>query len=174
MKINCDKLTWWIAVSVAVLVMAALTIIIGCEIQTFRATIPTSNNEQLENGDAKTGAEPGSPPTSAAAPIKLAWYDAEWGTVLNYFHFRESRNGSDPKCREVGPRGEEGEYQITPIFIADVFRICGYRINPHDNESCREGIAIWLDYYTPLVAAGTINDLHELYRHGAKGYREWR
>lgn len=102
-----------------------------------------------------------------AAPILYA-------VVLDEIHWRESRRGADPKCRQIGLAGEVGEFQIRPIFIADVERIAGYRIDPADFWSCRKGITIWLSYYAPRVGAETVDEMYELYRCGPSGFRRQR
>lgn len=98
------------------------------------------------------------------------------GSILDYVHYRESRCGKDPKCRRgiIGPAGEEGEYQITPIFVKDVKRISGLTIDPYCNDSCRGGITVWLSHYAPVVGAVSIEERYELYRRGPGGYRRWK
>lgn len=99
-----------------------------------------------------------------------------FGTAMFYFRWRESRCGRDQRWRITGKAGEQGEYRITPIFVAEVKRICGYEIDVFDNESCRQGITAWLTYWCPRVFKGqaTVADVYELYRRGPKGYRKWR
>lgn len=101
-----------------------------------------------------------SPPATRPAP-----------SVLDVIHQRESSDGQDERCWEVGPNSEYGEYQITDIFVADVKRISGYQIDRADNVSCRRGITIWLNYYAPRVGAETVAELYDLYRYGPSGYR---
>ena len=107
-----------------------------------------------------------------------AWRTTEevFGQCLDYIWWRESRYGTDPKCKVIGKCGERGEYQIRPIFIADVKRISGYEINPYDNQSCRRGIAIWIDYYTRLagIDCHDYKEVYELYRRGYVGYTKWK
>lgn len=111
------------------------------------------------------------PPRLAARQRALAFRLA-----IEEIHYRESRRGADPRSGpgHIGPAGEQGEFQMTPIFIADVRHICGLRIDPHDNASCRAGIARWLAHYAPRVDARTTDELSELYRRGPSGYRRWR
>ncbi len=93
--------------------------------------------------------------------IDLAWW-------------RESRNGTDPNWRGVGSAGERGEYQLTPIFIADVERICGFVVDPLNNDQCRYGIFAWLTHYAPIVGAETVEELYQLVHLGPDGFREWK
>ena len=113
---------------------------------------------------------------SHATGAKSSCKPDDYMGTLDYFWSRESSKGTDPRCRVTGPAGEEGEYQITPIFAAEVERISGYVIDVFDNESCRYGIRIWLKYWAPRVFKGkpTIGELYGMYRLGPKGYREWR
>lgn len=97
-------------------------------------------------------------------------------SVLDYFWQRESSCGRNPRAGRgyIGNAGEEGEYQVTPIFVRDVQRISGHRIDPYDNDSCRKGIVSWLNHYAPIVNANTTNELYNLYRRGPTGYRRWK
>jgi len=96
--------------------------------------------------------------------------------AIAILHFRESRQGSDPRCRRghVGPAGEQGEFQVTPIWCEDVRAISGQIVDPFDRNSCRRAIRTWLEYYGPRVGAVTPDDLAELYRRGPGGYRGWK
>jgi len=101
-----------------------------------------------------------------------------WSAALNYAHMRESRCGRDPRCLpgRVGPAGERGAYQVTPPFVAEVRRISGFTIDPHDDASCRRGAGIWLDYWGPrvgLTPSSPAEQVYELYRRGPSGYRRW-
>ncbi len=100
-------------------------------------------------------------PSLILSAIDLAW-------------FRESDFGQDPNCYMIGPANEQGQYRIRPIFIEEVKRISGFVIDPHDNDSCRYGIYVYLSYWGPRVGAQTVDDLYELYRRGPTGYREWK
>jgi len=97
--------------------------------------------------------------------------------ALDEIHRRESSCGQDPKARPgvVGPAGEEGEYQITPIFRADVKRLFGVDIDPHDRTGeLRYWIWEWLRYYAPRVGASTVEELYQLYHLGPTGFRDWK
>lgn len=96
----------------------------------------------------------------------LATLDEAW--------LRESSCGTDPAWRITGPAGEEGEYQIRPIFKKDVKRLSGYEIDVYDNDSCRYGIFIYLEEYAPRVGAVTVEDMYQLFRRGPSGYRTWK
>lgn len=124
------------------------------------------------------------PDSAAAVPedIVSIGHDSDAAALLLYvealdeIHWRESRRGADPRSRPgiVGPAGERGEFQVTPIFIADVERIAEFRIDPDDMASCRKGITIWLSHYSPRVGAVTTEELYQLYRRGPTGYRKWK
>lgn len=132
------------------------------------------------------GSRQGGPSDRADAliPSEVECPDPElrFADAVDWFWWRESRCGKDPRWKIWGKAGEEGQYRITPIFIIDVKRICGYEIDVFDNESCRQGITAWLTYWYPRVfrqyieSAGppTVADVYELYRRGPKGYRKWR
>ncbi len=90
--------------------------------------------------------------------------------AVQVIHHRESRSGADPRCRQTGPCGEIGEYQMTPIWLADCARL-GIDVDPLDNESCRRAIRAWLAYYAPRLGAETPEHMAELYRRGPSGYR---
>jgi len=96
--------------------------------------------------------------------------------IADYTHLRESTRGTDPNYDPAvpGPAGELGEYQITPIFTDEVFRLCGFRPDPHNNDQCVYGLYVWLGYHAPRVGAEGRDQLYELYRRGPSGYREWR
>lgn len=101
--------------------------------------------------------------------------------ILDEIHWRESRRGADPRAQRgvVGPAGEEGPYQFTPICIDDVERITAltgeaWRPNPYNLHDCRRAATIWLEYYCPRVGAVKLEDQYQLYRRGSKGYREWK
>ena len=100
--------------------------------------------------------------------------EGDYTDTLDYIWQRESSRGTDPLCRVTGPAGEQEEYQITPIFSAEVYRISGYRIDVFCNKSCRYGISLWLDYWIPRVFTGqpTVEQVYEMYRRGPKGYRK--
>ena len=118
----------------------------------------------------ETRGAPVSPMPAPALPVE------RHGEALDYFWLRESTCGKDPRAARgiIGPAGERGQYQICPIFVADVYRIAGNRIDVYDNASCRKGIAIWLSHYAPRVGAESIEELYELYRRGPTGYGQWK
>ena len=101
---------------------------------------------------------------------------SEQDELLDYIWFRESSRGQNPKCRKgiVGPAGERGQYQITPIFKEDVERIGNFIIDEYNPSSCRDGIIIWMNYYAPRVGAKTVAEKYELYRRGPSGYKKWK
>ena len=119
------------------------------------------------------------PPRPVQLPISnfqfpIEQTDAVTGEDMDYFWFRESRCGKDLRWKIRGAAGEEGEYRITPPFVAEVERISGYKIDVFDNASCRAGIVIWMNYWAPRVRAKTRDELYNLYRRGAAGYRQWK
>lgn len=121
------------------------------------------------SGANVTGGEVGFAPhpvASLAPALLLAAIDECW--------WRESRNGTDPNWRGVGSAGERGEYQLTPVFIADVERISGFVVDPLNNDQCRFGIFAWLTHYAPLVGAESVEELYQLVHLGPTGFREWK
>jgi len=95
---------------------------------------------------------------------------------LDLIHLRESSRGTDPRCFRgvVGPAGERGEYQITPIFEAEVKRLGGGSVDVYDTNDCRRAIILWMGYWAPQVDAESVTDRYELYRRGPTGFRRWR
>lgn len=112
--------------------------------------------------------------TSEMRTVFTAAPDAVSDDDMDYFWWRESQQGKDPRWKIRGAAGEEGQYRITPIFVAEVERISGYHIDVSNNASCRVGIVIWTNYWAPRVEAETRDELYELYRRGADGYRQWK
>jgi len=98
-----------------------------------------------------------------------------WDRAVKLIHWRESRYGQDPRCRRgvVGPAGERGEFQVTPIWAEDVMRLTGETVDPYDVAQCRRLVRAWLEYYAPRVGASTPEQMAELYRRGPAGYRRW-
>ncbi len=96
-------------------------------------------------------------------------------TVLDYIWEKESRKGLDPKCFPgvIGPHGEQGSWQTTPIYRADIERLWK-AIGPYNDAECRYAAYVYLKHYAPRVGATTHYELHQLYRRGAKGYRKWK
>ena len=88
-------------------------------------------------------------------------------------HMQESECGRNAACWQRGPCGELGEYQITPIFRTDIFRLTGTWINVLDNAECVWAIDFWLRHYGPLVGADTVEKLCKLYKYGPTGYRKY-
>ena len=97
-----------------------------------------------------------------------------WADALDYIHWRESRQGQALNGKVVGPCGEMGEYQQTPIFRADIERLTGRTYDPRRPRSARWAARVWLMHYAPL--AGLTPDdgeeLAKLYRYGYAGYME--
>jgi len=119
------------------------------------------------------------PPKGFNPPVpkkKQMMGDVDFGHLLYIIWDKESNCGMselyDPDT--VGPAGERGEYQITPIFIREVERLCGRTIDPMNNASCRAGIYVWMEYWAKRVGAKTEEEMYELYRYGPTGYRERR
>ena len=114
-----------------------------------------------------------SQPATAPAPQPVKAEIEYWMEALDYAWLRETRCGRDP-FPAVGEFGEEGEYQIRPIFIEDVERLYGYTIDPHNNASCRWGVYLWWKYYAPRVGVGYRQklELYRLYNLGPTGYME--
>ena len=126
---------------------------------------------------AKQDLNPEVPATAIPAVEEQKWWPVLHPTresVIDYIWQRESRRGEDKRCWEIGPDGEYGEFQITPIFVRDVRRISGYEIIRSDYSSCVHGINIWLDYWLPRVGAVDLISQYELYNRGPTGYRKWR
>jgi len=111
---------------------------------------------------------PESPPASAPGDLITQ--------ALDYIVLMESRNGQDPGCwpGRIGPSGERGPWQVTPIFIADIERLCGVELDPYDYWQCWDCVEMWLRHYAPRAGCQTIDDIHELYRRGPTGYRDWK
>ena len=99
-----------------------------------------------------------------------------YAKAVQLIHWRESRNGRDPRCKRgmVGAAGEQGEYQITPIWVADIHRLFSIRIDPFDTAGCRMAINRWLRYWEPKTNARSVGDMAELYRRGPTGFRRWK
>ena len=130
-------------------------------------------HDNCETGAATT--QPVTMPATAPAAKPAKTELDYWLEALDYVWLRETRCGQDP-FPAVGPLGEEGEYQIRPIFIEDVERFYGYTIDPHNNASCRWGVYLWFKHYAPRVGIGYRQkfELYRLYNMGATGYREWK
>jgi len=98
---------------------------------------------------------------------------------MMYILWRESKCGGDPDSAPgwIGPAGERGPWQITPIFEADCKRLFGceqvFGPMPHvdDLVGWTPFVREWLTYYG--ADCKTIYDLRELYRRGPQGFREW-
>ena len=142
---------------------------------------PVSPGRAEPQAAARGVAVPLPPPTVAPAPAaivtnrpnmeRIAGISGILPELMDYIWLRESNYGLDPNCWKIGPAGEYGEFQIIPIFVADVERISGFTIDRSDNDSCRAGIEMWLNHYAPRVGAVTTDELYELYRRGPAGYR---
>jgi len=136
-----------------------------------------------EDPPAKSHGSAGPPPAvdrvgeSAAAieaAVALAWE-------------RESSNGADRRSwpihlgGRVGPAGERGAYQLTPVFVADVRRISrsaggpARTVDPYDDAACRWAIRVYLSHYAPRPAtrAETAEELYQLFHLGPGAYRRW-
>ena len=97
-------------------------------------------------------------------------YDA----ICDYIRERESAGATVEQIMNPGPRGELGPWQVTPIWIADIERLFGEKVDPFDAERTRRHVRLWLKYYAPRAGAETKEDMHELYRMGLTGYRRWK
>ncbi len=95
---------------------------------------------------------------------------------LDYILWSESRNGTDPRCRPgfVGPAGERGAWQITPIYIRDIRRLFSVDLDPYDFDGCRYYAGRWLEHYMAHTTVETTHEAHQLYRRGLTGYQEWK
>jgi len=95
---------------------------------------------------------------------------------LDYILWQESRNGMDPNCAKgiIGPAGERGPWQITPIWVEDCERLFGVTVDPYDYKQCRSHVQLWLEHYVPLAGCETHYEVHQLYRRGLNGYRRWK
>ena len=91
-------------------------------------------------------------------------------------YLRESKCGTDPKARRgvIGLKGEQGDFQVTPIWCEDIKRLFGEEVHPYNNVKLWGQIIRWLEYYGPRVGAVTVDDLAEMYRRGPSGFREWK
>lgn len=138
-----------------------------------------------DSGSAARGIILRSPPASVPAPATSANHQdistrlevptlATIKSAIAYFWWRESRCGQDPNSKPgmVGPAGEQGEYQLTPIFIQDVWNRWQYPVNPLDNRSCIIAITLWLSHYGRLADVKTPDEYYKLYNLGYKGYME--
>lgn len=121
----------------------------------------------LSHRDLRDGDPPKPRPTSTSLSGGV------YAEALSLIHWRESRCGEDPACRPgiVGPAGEQGEYQVTPIWCADVERLTGQTVDPYNTDRLRPQIRAWLAYYGPRVGARSPDQLAALYRYGPGGYR---
>lgn len=104
--------------------------------------------------------------------VRLAFYLE----ATDYVWWRESRCGmaANYHPHEIGPNGEEGEYQVRPIFRRDCKHLFGEDVDPYHTDKVRYLVFCWLSYYSPQVGANTIDETYELYRRGPTGYREWK
>ena len=95
---------------------------------------------------------------------------------LDYIVQAESRGGADPKCfrGEVGPAGERGAWQVTPIYVADIKRLYSVDLDPYDFDGCRYYAGKWLEHYMTHTTVTTAYEAHQLYRRGLVGYRKWK
>lgn len=136
-------------------------------------------------GDGGQSSDPSKSSDPRSEMPVVALYDRydRLDATIRYIRGQESTDSLDPLCRVMGPDGEQGNYGIREIFVADVIRISSYVIDPWDDASCEKGIRIWFDYWAPKVCPqnlehpgrpGSIRDLYELYRRGPMGYRRWR
>ena len=92
--------------------------------------------------------------------------------ALEIILFEESRGGVTRG--EVGPAGERGMWQVTPIWERDVERIFGEQVDPDDLAGTGEQVRRWLEWYGPKAGCVTVEDYRELYRRGPTGYRTWK
>lgn len=159
-------------------------IVVGASLGVLMVTelIPSGNVEVTEAVIGEGRGQPLISPTPSESGVRLqpigtavsglaltTYFDA-----LDYIWGMESTKGLDPMWREEGSAGELGEYRLTPIFIEDVERICGFVIDPFDIDKCRYGIFIWLKHYAPSAGAKTVEQMCELFHLGPSGYREAR
>jgi len=88
--------------------------------------------------------------------------------------WEESRCGGDPRSRPgvIGPAGERGPWQITPVFERECIRL-GWGAPPvHDLPGCVPYVRAWLLHHGRDCK--TAWDYRELYRRGPTGYAHWR
>jgi hypothetical protein len=116
-------------------------------------------------------------PMPTPTPASNSTTATPWAPLLDYIWGRESSRGTDPRARPgiIGAAGERGQYQVTPIFVADVKRVSGFAIDPDDNASCKTGIVLWYQFWLSRVPPP--KGMHEhwvLYNRGPSGYRDWR
>lgn len=153
------------------------------------AITSVSDGPPPQGGDSRKAIHPSAPADKSARPLPLprcgmaSTARGKTGVAVraapadiyqqaaNYIHYRESRYGKDPKCKRgiIGPAGERGEYQITPIFIDDCLRLFMVRLDPFDGGQCRRIIPRWLKHYRPK--ATSIEELYKIYRFGSTGAR---
>ena len=159
-------------------------IVVGASLGVLMATelIPGGNVEVAEAAIGKGRGQPLISPTPSESGVRLQPIGTAVSgpaltdvfAALDYIWGMESTKGLDPRWRIEGPASERGEYRLTKIFIEDVERICGFVIDPFDNDKCRYGIFIWLKYYAPSAGAKTVEQMCELFRLGPSGYRKAR
>ena len=98
-------------------------------------------------------------------PATLHAVPEQWAAVLDRIHARESSRGLADTSRP-GPAGEMGEYQVTPIFIADVRRITGRAFDPYDPNDTRRAIIAWLTHYLGPAGHADPARCYRAYRYG--------
>lgn len=117
-------------------------------------------------------------PEEVALDVDYACAVILYEELIDFIWYIESNRGEDDSCKNIGPYGEEGEYQIRPIFVEDVKRITKNRfiIDVNDNESCKKGIGIWLEYYSlkiPYWSKLELSQQYVLYNRGYAGFKKW-
>ena len=109
------------------------------------------------------------PNLPASETIRVSPAGSIYQQALDYIDFREGDYGTNPKCARgiIGPAGERGRFQITPIFIEDVLRLFGRRIDPYDRRQCQKYILLYLRHYRP--EATSVEALYRCYNAGPTG-----
>ncbi|MCE5279394.1 MAG: hypothetical protein ABFD92_02090 [Planctomycetaceae bacterium] len=116
------------------------------------ATKPAAPRQQSSSATSAT----------SAVSSSLIW------RAVEYTHYRESRYGMDPRSGRghVGQAGERGEFQLTPIWLDDYYRLFRVRLDPHaPTPVLQQAVANW--YAARGRRFGDIDRLYELYRTGS-------
>ena len=118
------------------------------------------------------------PPTIVPPPVKPLPARVRQASAaeraVDLIWLRESTRGTAANLDIPGKAGELGEFQLTPIWIADCRELFGVQVNPFDDAQCREIIPRWLARRAPEAGAVTAEDMAEMFRLGPRGFRAWK
>lgn len=109
-------------------------------------------------------------PAGGGGTVPLAVYIQ----AIDRIWWQESRRGTDPKAARgvVGPHGELGPMQVTPIWRKDVERLTGILADPYDMGLLRYHTIVWLMHYSSGARAVTVDDMADMHRLGPTGFRD--